>query len=103
MSSLSFSLLAGLGFGLFAVLIMLPMPFDDKPQALLAAFFSRFSIGFLVPNLDLPWPLWLSGLVVGILISLSDAIVTRAHAPILVVGGLGGALVGWLAGAMISV
>ena len=102
MSPMSFSILAGLGFGLFSVLIMLPMPFDNKPQALLAAFFSRFSIGFLVPHLDLPWPMWLSGFVAGVLISLSDAIITRAHAPILVVGGLGGALIGWLAGAAIA-
>ena len=98
---MTFSILAGLGFGFFAVLIMLPMTFDNKPQALLAAFFSRFSIGFLVPHLDLTWPMWLSGLLAGLIISLSDAIITRAFAPILVVGAIGGALIGWLAGVVV--
>ncbi len=80
---------------------MLPMPLDDKPRALAAAFASRFAIGFIVPYLTLPVPGWAAGALAGFLISLSDAIVTRAYAPILIFGTLGGAAVGgavdWLA------
>jgi hypothetical protein len=38
------------------------------------------------------------GALVGLLISLPDAIVTKAYAPILIVGAAGGALIGWLVG-----
>lgn len=88
--------LAGLGFGVISVATMLPMHFADKPRALAASFASRFSIGFLVPLLTMPGPGWLVGAAVGLLISLSDAIVTRAYAPILAAGTVGGAIVGWL-------
>ena len=37
-------------------------------------------------------------LLVGLLVSLPDAIVTKAYAPILVVGLLFGAIGGWIAG-----
>ena len=75
---------------------MLPMDLEDKPRALAASFASRFSIGFLIPLIALPLPGWLVGGVVGLLVSLSDGIVTRAYAPILVIGGIGGGLIGWL-------
>lgn len=91
-----FGILAGLCFGGFATLIMLPMTFDDKKQALLAAFASRFAIGFIVPNLVLPMPMWAAGALIGFLASLSDAIVTKAYTPILIVGTVGGALIGFL-------
>ena len=87
-------LVAGTVFGLVAVLTMLPMEFPDKRQALLAAFFSRFAIGFVIPNLILPAPVWLTGALVGLLLSLSDAIITRAYAPILIMGTLGGSIIG---------
>lgn len=96
MSPLLTGLIAGLAFGLVSVVTMLPMAFEDKPRALAASFASRFTIGFLIPNLSLGGPDWLVGAAVGLMISVSDAIVTRAYAPILGMGALGGAVIGWL-------
>ena len=98
MHGLLLNLVCGLGFGALAVALMLPLKFPDRRTALLAAFASRFAIGFLVPAVHLPIPMPATGAVVGLLISLPDAIVTKAYAPILVVGVAGGALVGWIAG-----
>jgi len=96
MTAITFGIIAGLGFGLFAVATMLPMQFEDKRQALAAAFASRFAIGFVVPSLAMPLPMWAVGAIVGFVVSLSDAIITRAYAPIMVMGTLGGALIGHL-------
>lgn len=101
-SPMMFGLLAGTGFGAVAVGLMLPMPFADKPTALLVALLSRFAIGFLIPFCKLPLPPVATGVVVGLLISLPDAVVTKAYVPILVVGTLGGALIGWLSGRFVS-
>ena len=92
------SIACGVGFGVVAVLLMLPMSFPNKRTALMAAFASRFAIGFLIPLVVLPIPGVVKGALVGLLISLPDAIVTRAYAPILIVGAVGGALIGWLVG-----
>ena len=75
---------------------MLPMSFPDKRTALLTAFASRFAIGFLIPLVGLPLPAAAAGALVGFLISLPDAILTKAYAPILIIGAAGGALIGWL-------
>jgi hypothetical protein len=76
---------------------MLPMSFADKPTALAAAFASRFAIGFLIPLVALPVPAIAKGMLVGLLISLPDALVTKAYLPILSIGGLGGGVIGWIA------
>lgn len=101
-SPMLFAVLAGMTFGALAVALMLPLQFQDKPSALLAAFLSRFAIGFLVPFCKLPIPPLATGLVVGLLVSLPDAVITKAYAPILIVGALGGALIGWVSGRLIS-
>jgi hypothetical protein len=95
-------LVAGVSFGLVAVGSMLPMQFQDKPVALVAAFCSRFAIGFLIPLCKLPLPPAVMGVVVALLISLPDAIITRAYAPILGLGVVGGAVIGWLAGRYVA-
>lgn len=95
MTPLLSGLLSGTLFGLVAVGMMLPMSFPDKTTALLAAFLSRFGIGLVIALVQLPsWPGWLIGLVFGILLSLPDALVTKAYAPILIVGALGGTIIG---------
>ena len=94
MSRLAVGLLCGLIFGAVDVALMLPMSFPDKRTALLAAFASRFGIGFVIPLIQLPWPGWLVGLVIGLLLSLPDAIVTKAYAPILLSGAVGGLIIG---------
>lgn len=96
MNAIVFGLLSGFGFGVLAVLLMLPMDFPDKTSALLAAFANRFAVGFLIPQLHLPLPAVAMGALVGLLISLPDALITKAYAPILGVGLIGGAVVGWL-------
>jgi hypothetical protein len=102
MNPVVFGLLAGIGFGLVAVGSMLPMQFQDKPVALAAAFFSRFAIGFLIPLCKLPLPPVVAGILVSLLISLPDAIISKAYAPILGLGAIGGAVIGWLAGRYIA-
>jgi hypothetical protein len=89
--------LLGLAVGVVDVMLMLPMKFPNKPTALAAAFSSRFAIGFLAANVTLPFHPALAGAVVGILISIPDAIVTKAYFPILITGVIFGALCGWAA------
>jgi hypothetical protein len=97
MSPLLSGLVSGLIFGLFSVGIMLPMSFPDKTSALLGAFLSRFGIGLVIALVQLPsWPGWMIGLVFGLLLSLPSAIITKAYAPILVSGALGGLIIGGL-------
>lgn len=94
MSNLAQGLISGLIFGLISVGLMLPMSFPNKPTALLAAFTSRFAIGLVIACLSLPWPGWIIGLVFGVLLSLPDAIVTKAYLPILLEGAIGGIILG---------
>jgi hypothetical protein len=95
MSRLAVGLISGLIFGTVDVALMLPMTFPDKRTALLAAFLSRFGIGLIIPLVDLPtWPGWLVGVTFGALLSLPDALVTKAYAPILIGGAVGGLIIG---------
>ncbi len=98
MSRISLGVLCGLIFGGVDVAIMTPMSFPDKRAAMLGAFIARFGIGFVICNIRLPWPSWLVGLFIGILLSLPDAIITKAAAPILGTGAIGGLIIGWVAG-----
>ncbi len=98
MSRISLGVLCGVIFGGVDVAIMIPMTFADKRAAMLGAFIARFAIGFVVCNIRLPWPGWAAGLFIGILLSLPDAIITKAAAPILGTGALGGLIIGWVGG-----
>ena len=100
MTKMNMGIVAGLVFGAVAVGTMLPLKFPDRRTALTAAFASRFAIGFLVPAVHLPVPPTLAGALVGLLVSLPDAIVTKAYVPIFVIGIAGGALIGWIAGSL---
>ena len=96
MSNPEWGVIAGLVFGAIAVGMMLPMSFPDKRTALLGAFADRFAIGLVLGCVQLPWPGWAVGLFFGLLLSLPSAIVTKAYAPILVIGGIGGLVIGGL-------
>jgi hypothetical protein len=96
MHPLLLAVLCGLGFGTFAVVLMLPMSFPNKRTALIGAFASRFAIGFLIPLVVLPIPGAAKGALVGLLVSLPDAVITKAYGPILGIGVVGGAAIGWL-------
>jgi hypothetical protein len=88
--------IAGLAFGAVSVGMMLPMEFSDKPAALLGAFLNRFGVGLVIGCVRLPWPGWAVGLFFGLLLSLPDAIITKAYAPILLLGCAGGLVIGGL-------
>lgn len=94
MSKITLGIVCGIVFGAATVAMMLPMSFPDKRAALAGAFFNRFAIGFVVCLIDLPWPGWLTGLVVGLLLSLPPAIITKVAVPILGIGALGGLVIG---------
>jgi len=97
MNRLLFGIIAGLVFGMVDVSLMLPLTFADKTSALAAAFASRFAIGVLAATAHIPLVPWARGLVVGLLISLPDAIITKVYAPILITGAIGGLVIGWAA------
>jgi hypothetical protein len=90
--------ICGVVFGLIAVGLMLPMSFTDKTAALTGAFLNRFAIGFVIGVVRLPVPDWATGLIFGLLLSLPDAIITKAYAPILIIGTIGGAVIGFVVG-----
>jgi hypothetical protein len=98
MSRLAFGLIAGTVYGLLSVATMLPLSFPDKRAALLGAFLNRFAIGLLIPLVNVAAPTWAIGLALGILLSLPDGFITKAFAPIVGIGAVGGLLIGWLAG-----
>jgi hypothetical protein len=70
--------------------------FDDKRAALLGAFINRFAIGVVIGVAALPVPGWLTGLLFGLLLSLPDAIITKAYAPIIGLGAIGGLIIGFV-------
>jgi hypothetical protein len=72
------------------------MQFPDKKRALLGAFFSRFAIGVCIAFVAPGRQGWATGAIIGLLISLPDAIITEVYAPILGIGTIGGALIGWI-------
>lgn len=96
MRQLPLGVLCGVVFGALTVASMIPLSFPDKRAALLGAFFNRFAIGVVIGLMDHEKTGWLTGLIVGILLSVPDAIITKAYAPIMVIGTAGGALIGWL-------
>src|SRR5207248_8817535 len=89
MSRVLLGTICGVVYGALSAASMIPLTFPDKRAALLGAFINRFSIGFVIGAVTLPWPGWLSGLVLGLLLSLADAVITKAYVPIIVLGAVG--------------
>jgi hypothetical protein len=96
MPAFHLGIVCGLVFGVVVVAMMLPMQFPDKRAALLGAFFNRFAIGVMIAFMDRGRVGWATGLMTGLLLSLPEAIITKAYIPILVVGTVGGAVIGWI-------
>jgi hypothetical protein len=94
MSRILLGVICGLAFGVLDVGIMLPMSFSDKKTAITAAFIARFGIGFAIGAARLPWPGWLVGLIFGLLLSVPDALITKAYGPIIGMGAVGGTIIG---------
>ncbi|MFH2136078.1 MAG: hypothetical protein ABII19_00370 [Patescibacteria group bacterium] len=100
MTQITLGLICGLVFGVFDVLIMLPMKFEDKrkkKEALSSAFIDRFILGFLVPVVDLGIHPAVAGAILGLGLSLPSAIITRVYVPIVGIGVLGGLIIGFIA------
>ncbi len=88
-------LIAGLIFGILDIIPMFFMDgFADRNSAIIGAFINRFAIGFFIFTADLPIKGWLKGLIVGLLLSLPDAIITKAYGPIIGTGVIGGIIIG---------
>jgi hypothetical protein len=94
MSRMWLGVLCGLIYGALDAALMIPMQFPDKRAAITGAFINRFSIGFVLGAILLPWPGWATGLFVGVLLSLADAVITKAYVPIIGLGALGGLIIG---------
>ena len=75
---------------------MIPMEFPDKRAALIGAFLNRFGVGIVIGAAQRPIPGWASGLIFRPLLSLPDAIITKAYVPIIVLGLIGGATIGFI-------
>lgn len=97
MNNIVKGLIAGIIFGTASIIPMFFMQFENKTRAMAASFISRFAIGFIIFNLELPIPNWLKGGIVGFVLSLPDAIVTGKYAPILGLGLVGGIICGFFA------
>lgn len=97
MNRVALGILLGIAAGTASVLLMLPLEFPDRQTALLGAFSDRFALGFLTANVVLPVRGALAGILVGLLISIPSAIVTKAYAPVLGLGVIMGAICGWAA------
>ncbi len=101
MNRILLGILFGIVFGVLDVLLMIPISFPtakEKRIAMTGAFFDRFAIGVLIGATVLPLAPWLQGIVIGLLVSLPSAIITRNYLPILSISVIGGAISGYLIG-----
>ncbi len=96
MDNITKGIISGLAFGIASIIPMFFMEFEDKKKAILASFINRFSIGFIIFNIDLPITGWLKGLIIGSVLSLPDALITKAFKPIMGLGIIGGIICGLL-------
>lgn len=101
MNAIMLGLIMGGVFGLVTAAMMNFAPITDKRTAIPAAFIDRFAIGFLAANLILPMPQWATGLVIGLVLSLPPAIITKMYAPILGFGIVGGVICGLVASSVL--
>ncbi len=100
MSKVILGIICGLVFGIVDVLVMIPLKYEDnrkRTEAMSAAFLERFMIGFLIPNMELGIHPALTGLLLGVGLSVPSAIITRAYVPIIGTGLVGGVIIGFIA------
>jgi len=104
MNKILLGTICGLAFGVIDVLIMIPLKYENnrkKLEAMSAAFIERFFIGFLIPNVDLGIHPATAGFLLGFGLSLPSAIITRAYAPIIGTGIVGGVIIGFVVNAVL--
>ncbi|MBN2100435.1 hypothetical protein JW710_00875 [Candidatus Dojkabacteria bacterium] len=104
MNKITLGIICGLAFGILDVLIMIPMPEKDKrkkTEAMIGAFLERFMVGLIIPNLNLGTGYVVTGIIVGLGLSVPTAVITRAYAPIIGIGVVGGLIIGLISNAVI--
>ncbi|MFH1145986.1 MAG: hypothetical protein V1707_03430 [bacterium] len=104
MNKISLGIICGLVFGIIDVLIMIPLKYENnrkKNEAMAAAFIERFIIGFLIPNVNLGMHPAFTGMLLGVSLSVPSAIITRAYAPIIGIGAIGGLVIGFIVKAVL--
>ncbi len=93
--SIKNGIIAGLIFGILDIIPMCFMEgFEDKNLAIIGAFLNRFAIGLLIFTTDISVKGWLKGIIIGLLLSLPDALITKAYGPIMGIGIVGGIIIG---------
>jgi hypothetical protein len=98
MNNVTQGIIAGFIFGLASTIPMFFMSFKDKTKAIIASFLNRFAIGFIIFNMDIPLAGWFKGLLTGLILSLPEALITKAYKPIMAMGIVGGIVCGLIAG-----
>jgi hypothetical protein len=94
MTNIDKGIIAGIAFGIVSIIPMFFMKFENKHTAIIASFISRFSIGFIIFNLNVPGAGWLKGIIVGLVLSIPDALITKQYKPIIGLGIVGGLVCG---------
>lgn len=97
MDNITLGVISGMVFGILDILIMIPLKFENKRkqmEAMAGAFVDRFMIGFLIPNVSMGIHPAITGGLLGLGLSLPSAIITRAYAPIIGIGVVGGIIIG---------
>ena len=95
MNRILLGILCGILFGAIdASMVIFGKSPDKSTTMILQAFFSRFALGILAANVTFRLHPVVSGALVGLLISLPDAIAMKSYAGILGTGLVFGALTG---------
>lgn len=94
MTNMLKGVIAGTIFGIVSLIPMFFIKIDDKPKAMTASFINRFTTGFVIFNMNLGIAGWLSGGLVGLVMSLPPAIISGKYPPIIIPGIAGGIICG---------
>ncbi len=97
MRKIKFGLVAGLVFAVLDIIPMFFLEIPDRDLAIISAFINRLVMGLLIFTTDWQVPKWMSGLLIGVLLSLPYAIIAKTYGPILGAGVTGGVIIGFLA------
>jgi len=104
MNKILLGTICGLVFGIIDVLVMIPLKYENnrkRNEAMSSAFIERFMIGFLIPNVNLGIHPALTGLLLGLGLSVPSAIITRAYVPIIGIGIVGSVIIGLVTNAVL--
>ena len=94
MDNITKGIIAGIIFGIASLIPMFFIKIDDKQKAMAASFFNRFAIGFVIFNMNIGMAGWLTGSLVGLVLSLPGAIISGKYPPIMILGTVGGIVCG---------